>query len=213
MEQQQRSLIFTAAVGLIILAIIVGSIYYLVKFIQGRVASSGQTPQSSVETIVQASASPEGTGVQGSQFSLSPQGQAAGNVGSDSKIYNGGNFQLTYPKKWGSVKCTNSKNLELDPLNPQDSSIACDIATKPLTILVDDISGCVGETVKIGNIDIIKSQVNLDGYIKYQWCSKTEPVLNISHRVSQSGERATTKQDFSKQVEEMIARLTFSRGS
>lgn len=216
MEQQQRSLIFTAAVGLIILAIIVGSIYYLVKFIQGRVASSRQTPQSSVETIAQVSANPEGTSVQGSQFSLSPQGQPpqiGGNVGPDLKIYNGGNFQFTYPKNWGMVKCTNSKNLELDPLNSQDSSIVCDVAIKPITILVDNISGCVGETVKIGNLDVIKSQTNLDGYIKYQWCSKTEPVLNITHRVSQSGERATSKQDFSKQVEEIIAKLTFSRGS
>ena len=218
--EQQRSLVFTAAVGLIILAIIVGSIYYLVKFIQGRVASNSQSPDVNVEQIAQEDTNPDGGSIQGLETdSPDSEGQsqtppAAGNQNpAGKKVYNGGDFQFTYPDTWGVMKCDNSQNLELDPTNPADSSIACEIATKPVTVVVGDITGCEGETTKVGNVDVVRSQQSEDNYTRYQWCTKTTPVFNITHRVSQGNERATSKQDFSKQVEEMIANLSFSRGS
>ena len=220
MEQQQRSLIFTAAVGLIILAIIVGSIYYLVKFIQGRVASNSQAPQASVTEIASDFAVPSGADSQIIQIgSPAPAGQAPqvnqpqGNPTSDKKVHNAGQFQMAYPKNWGLLKCTNSANTEFDPGNPQDQSIACDLATKPVTVVVGDVKGCEGETTKVGNVNVVKSQAKEGDYIRYQWCTKTTPVLNITHRVSGGAQRATSKQDFSKQVEEIISSLSFSRGS
>lgn len=221
MEQQQRSLVFTAAVGLIILAIIVGSIYYLVKFIQGRVATSRQSPTPSVQEF--AEGTPSGS-IQGQTITISPapqgqasatqtQPQAVGNPGPDKKVFNGGDFQFVYPKSWGMAACANSKNVEFDPTNPTDSKISCDTALKPVTILVGEVAGCEGQTQKIGNVDVVKSQDTDGNYTRYQWCTKTTPVFNITHRVSQGGERATSKQDFSKQIEEMIANLSFSRGS
>src|SRR3989338_6656898 len=109
MEQQQRSLIFTAAVGLIILAIIVGSIYYLVKFIQGRVASNSQSPQSSVTQIEEfavGSPNPQAQVPQGQipQPPSTSPGQAGGSPASDKKVYNSGEFQFVYPKNWGLLK-------------------------------------------------------------------------------------------------------------
>lgn len=227
MEQQQRSLVFTAAVGLIILAIIVGSIYYLVKFIQGRVATSRQSPTPTVQEfaegtpsgsiqddqIITISPAPQGQVPAQAQTQPQSQSQAAGNPGPDKKVYNAGDFQLVYPKNWGMLSCNNSKNVELDPSTQVDAKVACDTATKPVTILVGDVSGCEGETQKIGNVDVVKSQDTDGNYTRYQWCTKTSPVFNITHRVSQGGERATSKQDFSKQIEEMIANLSFSRGS
>lgn len=224
MEQQQRSLIFTAAVGLIILAIIVGSIYYLVKFIQGRVASNGASPSPVATEIAEDFAVPSSTSSGFLTGSPSPSvrtqvpqtgvvPQTGGNPASDKKVHNAGDFQLTYPKAWGIITCSNGKNVEFDPVNSADSNIACDVAIKPVTVIVSDISGCEGQAAKIGNIDVIKSQVTDAGYTKYQWCTKTTPALNITHRVSQGGERATSKQDFSRQVEEIIATLSFGRGS
>lgn len=222
MEQQQRSLAFTAAVGLIILAIIVGSVYYLVKFIQGRVASTRQAPQASVETVAQASGSPEGGSVQGEQI---PGGQAetipqtpiapgqTGNPPADKKFYNAGNFQIVYPKNWGILNCTNSLHFELDPLSGSDSKIKCESAVKPITVLVDNILGCEGESIKIGIMGAVKSKKVEGGYTVYRWCTKTKPVLNITHRVSKGGEKAVSPDDYSAQIEEIISKLTFSRGS
>lgn len=229
MEQQQRSLAFTAAVGLIILAIIVGSVYYLVKFIQSRVASSRQSPQASVETVAQASGSPEGGSVQGEQVSgdsigVVPKTPSASdkirvqpgqtdNPPADKKIYNSGTLQVRYPNKWGILTCTNSLHFELDPLSGADSKVACDSAAKPITVLVDNISGCEGENIKIGNMEVVKSRKVDGGYTAYRWCVKTDPVLNITHRVSTGGERAVSPNDYSSQIEEMISTLTFVRGS
>jgi hypothetical protein len=223
MEQQQRSLIFTAAVGLIILAIIVGSIYYLVKFIQGRVASNNQAPQPSVTEIAEDFAAPGSTdqaplintATPSAQTQVPQTGgaQSRGAQAPDKKFYDGTDFQLTYPKNWGMLKCTNSKNIEFDPTSPADTSIACDIATKPVTVVVGEVGGCEGQTVKLGSVDVVKAQETQNGDVFYQWCTKTTPVLNITHRVSQQNKRGFSAQDFSRQVEEMISNLTQTRGS
>jgi len=222
MEQQQRSLIFTAAVGLIILAIIVGSIYYLVKFIQGRVATN-PTPQPAATELAQDFAVPSSTTIEGGVMPASSAGGQVPSTGNprpassvaptDKKSYDGGNFQLVYPKNWGLLKCTNSLNFELDPSSSADTSIVCDIATKPVTVIVSDVRGCEGQTTKIGNIDVVKVHETEAAENYYQWCTKTTPVLNISHRVSPQTKTGFSKEDFSRQIEEMIATLSFSRGS
>lgn len=218
MEQQQRSLIFTAAVGLIILAIIIGSIYYLVKFIQGRVATSRQTTQTSEQATPTSDPSngvfvnPDGTvtEIPTPQTDSNPSAQT---TPSDKKVYNAGAFQLVYPNNWGVLSCSNSSNLEFDPTNASDNKANCDFASKPVTIVMGDSTGCAGETVKLGNVDVTKTKVNDGSYTKYQWCTKTEPMLNITHRVSPDGERATSKEDYSNQIEQMISNLSFVRGS
>lgn len=218
MEQQQRSLIFTAAVGLIILAIIIGSVYYLVKFIQGRVATSRQTVQTSENIALNPTATDSGSLTPGvitdpadPTVPLSPTTQPQNS--SDKKVLSVANFQLVYPNNWGALTCNNSSNVEFDPSSQVDSKVPCETATKPVTILVGEVKGCEGETTKIGNVDVVKSQVSEGSYIKYQWCTKTTPVLNITHRVSEGNEPATSKQDFSKQIEEMISNISITRGS
>ncbi len=224
MEQQQRSLLFTASVGLIILAIIVASIYYLVKFIQGRVSSSRQ-PVASVETIKTDSAAPEiinieenpsaaGAPTPGTAASRpTTQPRSAINIPAGRKLYNPGTFQVYYPQNWGMLKCTNSANFEFDPSTGVDSSVGCETAVKPITVLVDDIKGCDGENLRMGNVEVMKSRNVDDEYISYRWCTKTDPVLNITHRVSKNGERATSTNDFSTQIEDLISKITFVRGS
>ena len=216
MEQQQRSLVFTAAVGLIILAIIIGSVYYLVKFIQGRVATSRQTPQTS-HSIAQNSEATNSGDILTPGIITDPQTPSQNSTGdnqaSDKKVYNAGNLQLVYPNSWGALTCDNSLNVEFDPTNPADARVSCGTASKPLTVLIGEVGGCEGETSKIGNTDVVKSQATEGSYTKYQWCTKTTPVLNITHRVSQDGEPATSKQDYSRQVEEMISTLSFTSGS
>lgn len=226
MEQQQRSLIFTAAVGLIILAIIIGSVYYLVKFIQGRVATSRQTVQTS-ENIAQNPEATQSGDILAPGIIADPQTPTPGttqpsnpqtpsntqNTPAGKKVLNVSTFQLVYPNNWGVLTCDNSSNIEFDPSNPADTKVVCNTATKPVTILVGDIRGCEGETSRIGNVDVVKSQASEGSYIKYQWCTKTTPVLNITHRVSEGNEPATSKQDFSKQIEEMISNISVSRGS
>lgn len=198
MEQQQRSLVVTAAVGLIILAIIIGSVYYLVRFIQGRTRTASNNPSPSVS----ASVSPASEVSEGAQDNPP-----------NTKVHNAGNFQVVYPKDWGLLTCTNSANFELDPKNGADSKIACDRAVKSITFVLDNNTGCPAEAANIGQVKVTKSRESEGNYTRYQWCTQTQPILNITHRVSNSGETATSKEDYSKQIEEIISRLSFVHGS
>ena len=216
MEQPQRSLIFTAAVGLIILAIIIGSIYYLVKFIQGRVATSDSvqiTENTISESTQEGQLLPE---AQNDQFGA-PETNNGSSINEQilagKKLYTASAFRLNYPDSWGLLACSNSQNFELDPSNPQDLKSDCDIASKPVTVIIGETSGCQGEAVRIGSFDVVKTKVNDGSYTKYQWCTKTEPILNITHRVSPDGDRATSKEDYSNQIEQIISTLSFVRGS
>src|SRR3989344_2960107 len=198
MEQQQRSIIVTAAVGLIILAIIIGSIYYLVRFIQGRQKTASITNEATSSASIAPSEETGSNEIAQTQ----PQtniNNTQGNPPANTKIYNGGEFQLIYPNNWGVLDCANSQNIELDPLNGANSNPACDTATKPVTVLVNSGTGCQGETVTLGQIKATKSKKTYeDGYIDYKWCTQTTPALEISHRVSKNNESATSKEDFSK---------------
>ncbi len=170
MEQQQRSIIVTAAVGLIILAIIIGSIYYLVRFIQGRQRTASitneATSSASITPSEEASVSNPST-VPQSQTNTN-QNNTQGNPPANTKTYNDGDFQLTYSNSWGVLDCSNSSNVEFDPTNSQDSKPACDTAVKPVTVLVNSGVTCQGETIKIGQIEVVKAKQDVNGYITYE---------------------------------------------
>lgn len=205
MDSERRSLIATAIVGLIVLAIIIGSIYYLVQFIRSR--QSGSTAQT------QQTQSTRPTATSSAAVRVN-QGGGQVPAGDDFKVYNEGEFQVTYPKNWGVLTCSNSSNVELDPSNSQDMlKVACSRAQKPVTIIKNSTGCAGGESVTLGSYQVVKTKAQEGDYTRYEWCVKTAPMLYITHRVSGSGEPATSKDDLSRQVEELISRLSFVRGS
>lgn len=213
MDSERRSLIATAIVGLIVLAIIIGSIYYLIQFIRNR--QSGQT----ANTQQTRSVNPEATttpGVSVAQIDQAAQGQSNPQTGSNSayKVFNEGEYQITYPKNWGLLTCNNSTSVEFDPTNSGDQlKVACDRAVKPVTVIKNSVGCAGGENVKLGNYDVSRTKAQEGNYTRYEWCVKSQPPLYITHRVSGAGDPATSREDFSKQVEELISRLSFVRGS
>ncbi len=204
MDAERKSLVATALVGLVVLSIIIGSIYYLIQFIRNRNTTNV------ADTQISATATPSPVGdvaVDVNQGNTAP-------VSSDFKTFNAGDFQMAYPKNWGILTCSNSSNIEIDPTNGQDNlKVTCSVASKPVTI-IKDATGCAnGETVDLGSFKVARTKANEGNYVRYEWCTKTVPALYITHRVSNDGSPATSKEDFSKQVEDMIAKLSFVRGS
>lgn len=123
------------------------------------------------------------------------------------KIYAGQGFAFEYPRNWGILTCSNSKNVELDPYSNTDvKNVTCDVAAKPVTILVADKLNCQGESLKIGSSQVVKlKNAGTDGDIAYRWCvSLGDKKMDITHRVSKGNLRATSKDDFSAQIEQMI---------
>lgn len=208
MDAEKRSLVATALVGLVVLAIIIGSIYYLIQFIRNR--QTGTTVQN---TQVQASVSPRASASAAAAVNPAQQPQG-GQVAGDFKTYNAGSYQITYPKNWGLLTCSNSENIELDPTNSQDSlNVDCSVATKPITI-IKNATGCTnGEMADLGQVKVSRTKANDGDYTRYEWCAKTVPPLYITHRVSGDNSPATSKDDLSRQVEEMISRISFVQGS
>ena len=145
------------------------------------------------------------------------QGQSQGQlqqVNGDYKTFSAGEYQIAYPKAWGLLNCNNSENIEFDPTNSQDQLKAdCSVATKPVTIIKNATACSGGEIIDIGSFKVARTKANDGSYVRYEWCTKTVPALYITHRVSPNGEQATSKDDFSKQVEDMISKLSFVRGS
>jgi uncharacterized protein (UPF0333 family) len=204
MDAERKSLVATALVGLVVLSIIIGSIYYLIQFIRNRNTTNVANNQ------VTASASPTASG----QVAVDVNHGNTHPVSGDYKTFNEGNFQVSYPKSWGILTCSNSSNIELDPTNGQDNlKIACSVASKPVTI-IKDATGCTnGEVIDVGTFKVARTKATEGDYIRYEWCTKTVPALYITHRVSNDGSPATSKEDFSKLVEDMIAKLSFAQGS
>lgn len=204
MDAERKSLVATALVGLVVLAIIIGSIYYLIQFIRNRNTTNVGGNQ------ITASATPSASG----QVAVDVNRGNTQPVSGDFKTFNEGDFQVVYPKNWGVLTCSNSSNVELDPTNGQDNlKVACSTAVKPVTI-IKDATGCAnGELIDLGSFKVSRTKATEGGYTRYEWCTKTVPALYITHRVSNDGSPATSKEDFSKQVEDMIAKLSFVRGS
>jgi hypothetical protein len=119
---------------------------------------------------------------------------------STTKTYLTERFSFRYPKNWGLLTCSNSGSIELDPTNSADSiGVACNEAVKPVTILVSDSKGSCEVGKKTWN----------DGQIDYRWCVNLGNThLDITHRVSSEGFKATSKTDYSGAVEELIRTLS-----
>lgn len=204
MDAERKSLVATALVGLVVLAIIIGSIYYLIQFIRNRNTTDV------VNNQITATASPASS----AQVEVDINQGNIQQASTDNKTFNAGDFQIAYPKSWGVLTCSNSANIELDPTSGQDNlKVVCSTAVKPVTIM-KEATGCAnGEMVDLGSFKVVRTKATEGSYTRYEWCTKTVPALYITHRVSNDGSPATSKEDFSKQVEDMISRLTFVRGS
>jgi len=125
------------------------------------------------------------------------------------KTYNGEGFSVRYPDNWGLLTCSNSKNFELDPTSPQDViGVVCDYAVKPVTFVVRSSAiSCPGNKVTLGSKQVTKSiKTYSDGDVYYRWCFMSGgKQLDVTHRVSQTGTRATSTTDYSAEVETIIS--------
>jgi hypothetical protein len=207
---QRRIVVVATAVGFLILAIILGTIFYLSQNINksasNKVVTSSPLPATSIPTAT-SSPSPKASGKASASPSAAPEVSAPAIAGT--KVYSGQNFSIAYPQNWGLLTCSNSSSIELDPLNSTDSlKVSCSYATKPITIISKNITSCPGDPMTLGANQVFKSRRYLTDGVDYRWCIKGTPGLDITHRVSLGGQRATSKEDFSVAVEEMISRIT-----
>lgn len=202
MDDRTRTLVVTTIVLLIILALIAGVIFYISRIIRTR--QQGSVIQTSPKgTITIVSPSPSSTD------SVETREETPAPSPENTKSYKGQGFTLNYPKNWGLLTCSNSQNFELDPTNSQDQlKVNCDVAQKPITVLVGG-GNCQGQQMSKGGVTFTKSKTDTQNGADYAYCTKTTPALEITHRVSPTGSRATSKEDFSSQIEEMISKISF----
>lgn len=213
---QRKSLIITALVLIFIIAVIVGTIIFLVRGVRTRSASENNRAAQAT-TVPMFSAAPDSETVP--TFDTNPTPAASSQptnptpgTNNQLKVYNGPSYSLSYPKAWGILTCSNSSNIEFDPTSSTDQlNVRCDVALKPITILAGGNPSCQGETVKLGNVTVQRSVQQTATGKNYRWCSKTMPGLDITHRVSSTPSRATSTQDYASQIEEMIK--TFKPGA
>lgn len=193
MDQRTRYIVIGGVVLLFVAAILV-TIFYL-----GRVyRSTTNTPRETDNPLSQLPvASPSAT-------ITSPGGVTAA-VG-NTKLYAGQGFSLSYPSNWGLLTCSNSQNFEFDPTTGADlKNVVCDVAVKPITVLVVNRLNCTGETITLGSNKVVKSKTTSGGDTNYRWCVTVgNKAFDITHRVSSAGSRATSKDDYSAQIEQMI---------
>lgn len=201
--ESKRGIILAIIVFVIVLLLIGGSIYYLTRILR-RSSVSTSTPDAT--TTVISSPSPSittSTSVPSTPGVTAP----AGNL-----VYNGQGFSLFYPNNWGILTCTTSQNIEFDPYNPGKQSAPCNSAVKPITVLVNSGYACSGQTVSLGSkqVNKLRREVVLQetGQLitEYQWCfSAGGKNFFISHRTSPANGLATSRDDFSSQIEQMIS--------
>lgn len=202
--ENKRSIIISALIGLVVLALIIGTIYYLIRFITSRPGT--QTTRTPNPTAFTTSPTPIKVESPAPGEPTSPSTTTPANT----KSFQGRGFTFNYPANWGILTCNNSGNFELDPINSRDQlKVACDYALKPITVLVNSQTCTGGENINKGGVLFNKITNRTSTGIEYKWCTKTNPPLEISHRVSSNNGRATSRQDFSAQVEEMIGRIKF----
>lgn len=200
---RKKTLIVTGIVLLVILALVFAAVFYLVRTIQNRQSASQRTtfPDTTSLPILAPSTTPTPAGTSPTSSS---QPSSAG------KTFRGATFQLTYPTNWGLLTCSNSRNFELDPYIGADQlGVACDRAVKPITVLLTDNLSCTGETVTMGPNQVVRIQEGTKGgAIDYRWCVyRNGQDLDITHRSNPSGGVATSREDFSTQIEQMISTL------
>jgi hypothetical protein len=201
MENRGKTLIVTGILILIIVAIMFGAVYYLINMFRNFRSPSTASP---APNITRTSPSPTSQAFQTPGPSASAaQPQSASNT----KMYSGQGFTLYYPKTWGLLTCSTTPHVELDPYNSADQAgVNCDYAAKPITVLVGQNSCQGGEVVNLGGTQVMKIKKQTAEGTSYKWCV-AQPALEISHRVSANPNRATSKDDFSGQIENMIKNL------
>lgn len=213
----QRSLLLGfGSIVLLILAIILGIAWYSGRVVRRVVRATPTTspvyspaPFSTPNVFLPSTDStPAPTPGSGGNVNVSP---------SNTKAYSGLGFSFRYPANWGLLSCSNSKNFELDPTVSTDTpNVACDYALKPMTFLVTDNLSCIGDSIRLDNQSVVKSRVvKANGDIWYRWCvsNPSGSDLDISHRVSTRGTRATSNTDYSADVENIISNMVFGSGS
>lgn len=208
---QKRALMAIAGIIILLLLIVFGVAYYSSK-------NQRTTPKRVVKVSPTPNASPAAPGSSPSPASAFPNpGTPAASPSPNSKAYAGAGFNLSYPNTWGILKCNNSSNFELNPTSATDQvGVRCDVAALPVTVVVTKSAlSCQGQTVALGSNRVVKSsKPRQDGGVAYEWCvTGTGVNFDITHRVSQTGARATSKEDYSSQVEQIISSLTFGGGS
>jgi hypothetical protein len=130
--------------------------------------------------------------------------------GAQQKTFTGQGFSFSYPANWGILTCRNSNHIELDPVNPQDRiDVLCDYAVKSITIIVGTNPVCSGDSRLIGNYNVVSSSYGSKGAgeMGYRWCVESNPTLDITHRVSHTGQRGTSREDFSAEIERLISTI------
>lgn len=188
MDQKTKSII-VGALGLLVIASVLTIIIYLSKVSKGP---TGDQADSSLSRLPTTTVSPP-------PASVPATGQA------NLKTYVGRGFSFQYDKNWGLLTCNNSQNIELDPLSSTDQKdVTCNYAVRPVTIMVNDGQRCGGDTITLGPNQVIRFKT-VQPDTTYRWCLTVKGVnLDITHRVSPAGGQATSKEDFSSLVEDMI---------
>lgn len=206
---QRRVLMAIGGVIFLLLLVVFGVAYF----------SSKNKPKAPARRTVTASASPTSltVPVASSVPTAGSQGTPTTPDTSGTKLFSGSNFSLRYPNAWGLLKCSNSANFELDPENATDQpNVVCNVAVKPITVLVSrQALTCQGDTVQLGYNQVVRSKTpRRDGGTTYRWCVNGRAAsLDITNRVSSTGAPATSKEDYSSAVEQMISTLNFAVGS
>jgi hypothetical protein len=217
---QRKAILVVSAVILLILLIVGGTIFYLARVFNSNKSNAHVVTSSSSPVPVNQgdqvpSLQPNGTGVPAPTNRPQPTTAPANppSNSSSGNVYTGANFTLRYPQNWGLLTCNNSQNIEFDPYNGAKSKVACDFSVKPITVLVNH-SSCQGGTAeKINNIPLVKVVTRTSGEVDYQWCTQTNPTLDVTERVAADGSRATAPGDYSIQVEQIIGSFSPLGGS
>ncbi len=219
---QRNKVIILGTVGFLILAIVLVSLFYFLKFSKSGNIQSVNIPNSLAKLPSVAVTPFDSSGpwpsttntVSPTTTSTTTNVPAIPVNGSNVKTFQGQGFSLSYPNGWGILTCGNSKNIELDPYNNADlKNYACDQAIKPITVIINNGSlSCSGDTVKIGNNTVIKSKTETANWLKNRWCvNKNGMSFDITNRINSAGITGTGKDDFSKEVEKIITSITTSR--
>lgn len=219
---EQRRVILAGAIALVAAIVVLGVVMAVGGLLPGLFGNKSENTTISNLPIISSSITPAPTFTDLSGTpnpSQTPNNSNQNNivVAPNSKVYVGDGFSLSYPNTWGLLTCSNSKNFELDPTSSTDSlNVSCNRALKPVTILVHTGSfSCPGNSVTLGNNSAVKSTKKWsDGEIDYRWCvSVGGKTLDISHRFSPNGGRATSTTDYSSQVEDLIKTISSSQNS
>lgn len=208
-----RLLAIILAVAVLLIIGVVGTVYYSAQRAKRNIVV--QTPPPTSEIVVVSSPSPTASGSQPTRSTSNPTAAPA-SPSAPRSVVTADNMKMVeikgvsfkYPQNFGLLTCTNSSNFEFDPYSNADQRVSCDRAQKPITVLVGSVQVCPGNIVNLGRLQVVKNRVENARGVDYRWCfSHSGSHFDITHRVSQSGARATSKDDFSAQIEQMITNI------